>query len=503
MATTAGQRACKVFHENLVKGVLSARMEFFDTTPLGRILNRFSKDTYTIDEQLPMTMYSWVSCLVTVVVAVVTIAYVTPLFLVACLPMGLVYYRIMVYYVPTARELKRLDSVSRSPIFSHFGESLDGASTIRAFRAEMMFEKINLTSLERNIRAYYAYIASNRWLACRLEAIGTAFTFIATILAVVGSGALTSGEGGLSITYALSITQTLNWLVRMSSDRESQVVAVERVDEYAQIQSEAPPVIESYRPSKEWPTAGAISFKNAKMRYRKGLPLVLKGLTVDIKAGSKVGVVGRTGAGKSSLLLVLLRLIEPDSDTELVIDGIDTLRIGLLDLRKNISIIPQDPVLFTGTVRFNLDPFNHHDDTAIWDAIKRAHLHSQITARPGQLNAEVDESGKNFSMGERQLLCLGRALLRNSRILLLDEATSAVDQHTDKLVQETIRSAFKDCTVLTIAHRLDTIIDYDRVLVLAQGEVVEDDTPTDLLNGDKYPDGLFKAMWDAHEQGLD
>lgn len=289
----------------------------------------------------------------------------------------------------------------------------------------------------------------------------------------------------------------------MSSDRESQIVAVERVDEYAQIEPEAPPIIESYRPTSDWPPSGAISFADAGMRYRAGLPLVLKGLTVEIKAGSKVGVVGRTGAGKSSLLLVLLRLIEPEQGTKLSIDGIDALRIGLRDLRSRISIIPQDPVLFTGTVRFNLDPFQAHSDAEVWDAIKRAHLHDQIVDRPGQLSAEVDEAGKNFSMGERQLLCLGRALLRNSRILLLDEATSAVDQHTDKLVQETIREAFAQCTVLTIAHRLDTIIDYDRVLVLAQGEVVEDDTPAELLNIEKYPSGLFKAMWEAHEQGCD
>jgi len=500
-AALAGQRGCKVFHDDLAKGVLRAKMAFFDTTPTGRIVNRFSKDVYTIDEQLPVTMYSWVSTFIAVVFAVCTIAAVTPWFLAACVPMGGIYYYIQIYYVPTSRELKRLDSVLRSPIFSRFGETLEGASTIRAFRAQGQFVGANMSALERNLRAYYLNVASNRWLAVRLEGIGTLFVVLAALLAVEGSGTISAGAGGLSITYAMSITQVLNWFVRMSSDRESQIVAVERVAEYAEIESEAAPIVDDYRPAPEWPPQGGITFKNTAMRYRDGLPLVLKGLTLEIKPWQKVGVVGRTGAGKSSLLLVLLRLVEP-AFGELQIDGMDTLRMGLDDLRSHISIIPQDPVLFTGTVRFNLDPFNTKNDAEVWSALERAHLASHIRELPDGLDAEVEEAGRNFSMGERQLLCLARALLRQSRILLLDEATSAVDQHTDQLVQKTIRKEFEQCTVLTIAHRLDTIVDYDRVLVLSEGNVVEDGDPRDLLDETKTPSGMFRAMWEAHQQGM-
>jgi len=499
-AAIAGQRGCRVYHESLVRGVLRARMEFFDTTPIGRIVNRFSKDVYTVDEQLPVTMYSWVSTLLAVVFAVGTVGFITPWFLAACVPMGAIYYYIQLFYVPTSRELKRLDSVLRSPIFSRFGETLEGASTIRAFRAEDQFIAANMSALERNLRAYYLQVASNRWLAVRLEGIGTLFVVFAALLAVSQAGHTSAGAGGLSITYALSITQVLNWFVRMTSDRESQIVAVERISEYAAVESEAAPIVEDNRPEPQWPSGGKIVFRNAGMRYRDGLPLVLKGLDLEILPSQKVGVVGRTGAGKSSLLLVLLRLVEP-AFGEVSIDGKDILRLGLEDLRSRISIIPQDPVLFTGTVRFNLDPFEEHGDDAVWHALDRAHLAPHIRTLPLGLDAEVEEAGRNFSMGERQLLCLARALLRHSRILLLDEATSAVDQYTDGLVQDTIRAEFKNCTVLTIAHRLDTIIDYDRVLVLSQGELIEDGSPQDLLNEGTTPSGHFRAMWEAHQQG--
>jgi len=505
-ATISGQRACRIFHERLVEGVLRAPMAFFDTTPLGRIVNRFSKDMYTLDEVLPYTLYSWASTAISCLVAVATVSFVIPWFLAACVPMGYVYYRVMIYYIPTSRELQRLESVTRSPVFSHFGETLEGVSTIRAFRSEPLFVADSMDKLERNLRSYYANVSSNRWLALRLEGIGTCFVTFASILAVTSSG-ISGGEGGLALTYALNITQVLNWYVRMSSDRESQVVAVERLAEYADIVSEAPAVIEDRRPPPQWPTMGKIDFQRCAMRYRPNLPLVLKGdnglgLECAILPKQKVGVVGRTGAGKSSLLLVLLRLVEPDPGGKLLIDGIDVLKMGLDDLRSRISIIPQDPVLFTGSVRFNLDPFEDHTDADVWNALERAHLGEQIRKLSEGLAAEVEEGGRNFSMGERQLLCLARALLRASRILLLDEATSAVDHHTDALVQETIRTEFEDCTVLTIAHRLDTIIDYDRVLVLSDGRVVEDDAPKVLLDPNVYPNGVFKGMWDAHEAGL-
>lgn len=506
-AAISGQRACRTFHQNMLEGIMRARMSFFDTTPTGRILNRFSNDVANIDEVLPVTLYSWLSTMVAVLVAIGTISLFLPWFLLACIPMGGIYYTIMQIYIPTSRELKRLDAILRSPIFSHFGETLEGASIIRAFRAERQFVDLSMAKLEKNLRSYYANVASNRWLAVRLEGIGTGFVVMAALLAVLSSGrGLSAGEGGLALTYALNITQVLNWFVRMSSDREAQIVAVERVVQYGAVESEASALVKDHEPAHDWPQEGSIKFENTAMRYRKGLPLVLKNLNREIKPQQKVGVVGRTGAGKSSLLLVLLRLVEPERNVggrraRLIIDGMNILEMGLDHLRSRISIIPQDPVLFTGDVRFNLDPFNNHDDAAIWHALHRAHLATYIRTLKKGINHEVEESGRNFSVGQRQLLCLARALLRSSRILLLDEATSAVDHHTDKLVQETIKEEFRECTVLTIAHRLDTIIDYDRILVLSNGEVEEDDSPANLLSPAQYPNGIFKAMWEAHEAG--
>mmetsp|Transcript_41902 Transcript_41902/g.94664 ORF Transcript_41902/g.94664 Transcript_41902/m.94664 type:complete len:1160 (+) Transcript_41902:159-3638(+) len=505
-ATSAGQRACRLYHARMVEGVLRAPMSFFDITPLGRIVNRFSKDVYTLDEQLPWTLYSWLSTALACAVALATVAFVVPWFLAACVPMGYVYYQIMNLYIPTSRELQRLESVTRSPVFSHFGETLEGVSTIRAFRAEPTFVTDSFDKLERNLRSYYANVSSNRWLALRLEAIGTGFVTLAALLAVLGAGSISGGLGGLALTYALNITQSLNWYVRMSSDRESQVVAAERLDEYAhQLSQEAPAIVQDSRPPPDWPSQGEVVFERAAMRYRPGLPLVLKGdsgrgLDCVIQARQKVGVVGRTGSGKSSLLLLLLRLVEPEEGARILVDGVDVLKMGLQDLRSRISIIPQDPVLFTGTVRFNVDPFGAHSDAAVWSALDRAHLGAHIRSLQHELDTEVDEGGRNLSLGERQLLCLARALLRKSRILLLDEATSAVDQHTDSLVQATIRREFAACTVLTIAHRLDTVADCDRVLVLGEGRILEDDHPKNLLDPSQYPEGVFRAMWDAHHQ---
>ena len=379
----------------MLDGIMRARMSFFDTTPTGRILNRFSNDVANIDEVLPVTMYSWLSTMVSVIIAIATVSLFLPYFLLAMVPMGVIYYAIMQVYIPTSRELKRLDSILRSPIFSHFGETLEGASIIRAFRAERQFVDASMTKLEKNLRSYYANVSSNRWLAVRLEGIGTCFVVLAAMLAVLRSGnGLTAGEGGLALTYALNITQVLNWFVRMSSDREAQIVAVERVVQYGAVQSEAPAIVEGHEPAADWPQRGKITFEHTAMRYRPGLPLVLKGLDRQIEPMEKVGVVGRTGAGKSSLLLVLLRLVEPEREFEgkpakLIVDGMNVLEMGLDHLRSRISIIPQDPVLFTGNVRFNLDPFGNHDDAAVWHALDRAHLGDHIRSIENNISAEV------------------------------------------------------------------------------------------------------------------
>ena len=485
--------AARVFHRNLMDAMLRAPMAFFDTTPLGRILNRFSKDTYTIDEQLMSAIYMWLNTLVAVLSIVIVISFATPFFLLCLLPLGAFYMYTQNYYIPTSRELKRLDSVSRSPIFSAFSEVLEGVSTIRAFRAEQRFVAEEHRRLDANLRAYYLYVASNRWLAMRLEFVGTCIVTFAALLAVVARHEIPAGLAALSVSYALNVTQSLNWMVRMTSDRESYIVSVERVKEYAETEPEArADTPEESRPPAGWPSAGELQLSGVDLRYRPGLPLVLRGLEVSIAPGQRIGVCGRTGAGKSSLLLALLRLVEPERGT-IRLDGIDLRGLGLDDVRGRVSIIPQDPVLFTGTVRANIDPFLRATDAEVWSALDRAHLGDHIRVLPGGLSAEVEEGGRNFSLGERQMLCFARALIRRSKLLLLDEATSAVDPATDTLIQQTLSEEFNDTTIIAIAHRLQTIRDSDVILVMDAGVVGEAGTHEELVQrGGIYAD-LVKA----------
>jgi ATP-binding cassette subfamily C (CFTR/MRP) protein 1 len=421
--TLASLKASKVLHSEMATCLMRAPMSFFDTTPLGRIVNRFTKDMYIVDEQLMNAIYTWLTTLLTVIAMVGVITYITPMFAVAMIPPFMLYYITLLYYVPTSRQLQRLDSVSRSPVFSHFSETLEGSAIIRAFRAQTQFIQQIEKRVDHNLEAYYLYVASFRWLATRLEFVGSLTVFCAMLFAIIYKSP--AGLGGLSITYALSNTQTLNWMVRTTAEREGAIVSAERVMEYSKVPPEAPANIPERQPRVSWPEQGAIVFQDLNLRYRAGLDLVLKNLCLSIGAAEKVGIVGRTGAGKSSLLKALLRLVEP-SDGSLVIDGIDVLHIGLEDLRSRLSIIPQDPVLFADSVRFNLDPFNTFTDDIVWQALRRSHLESYIRTLPGELAYVVEEGGRNFSMGQRQLLCLARALLRHSTILLLDEATSAV-----------------------------------------------------------------------------
>jgi len=300
------------------------------------------------------------------------------------------------------------------------------------------------------------------------------------LLAVLGKDSLTPGLVGLSVSYALSVTQTLNWLVRMTSEVETNIVAVERLKEYSETQREANWEKESDDKLKTWPAKAKIQFKNASARYREGLPLVLKNLSFEVEAEEKVGIVGRTGAGKSSVTLTLFRIIELDSG-QISIDDIDIATMGLHCLRNKLTIIPQEPVLFSGSLRMNLDPFNTYSDEDLWKALKLSHLDNFVNSLKEGLQHEISEGGENVSVGQRQLICLARALLRKTKILVLDEATAAVDLETDDLIQQTLRDAFKDCTVLTIAHRLSTIMDYDKVLVMQDGELAEFNTPKELL----------------------
>ncbi|OAD61579.1 Multidrug resistance-associated protein 1 [Eufriesea mexicana] len=488
--------AARQMHIMMLRAVMRAPLTFFDTTPTGRIISRFAKDVDVLDTSLPQQISDSIYCLFEVIATVVVISYSTPIFISVILPISAVYYFVQRLYVASSRQLKRLESISRSPIYSHFSETVSGAQMIRAFGVQDRFIHESESKVDFNQVCYYPSIIANRWLAIRLEMVGNLIIFFAALFAVLNKNSIGSGVVGLSISYALQVTQTLNWLVRMNSDVETNIVAVERIKEYGETPQEASWKNPDYTPPKEWPVQGRVEFKDYKVRYREGLELVLRGLSFSVKGGEKVGIVGRTGAGKSSLTLALFRIIEA-ADGQIFIDDIDIAKLGLHDLRSRLTIIPQDPVLFSGSLRINLDPFNCYTDDEVWRALEHAHLKSFIRSLPNGLLYEVSEGGENLSIGQRQLICLARALLRKTKVLVLDEATASVDLDTDDLIQTTIRQEFKDCTILTIAHRLNTILDSDRVIVLDNGRIVEYDSPESLLRNSS---SLFNSI--AKDAGL-
>uniref|UniRef100_A0A3P8P9I6 ATP-binding cassette, sub-family C (CFTR/MRP), member 2 n=1 Tax=Astatotilapia calliptera TaxID=8154 RepID=A0A3P8P9I6_ASTCA len=486
--------ASRILHSRLLNNILRVPMVFFDTTPIGRVINRFAKDIFTIDEAIPASLRSCLLCLMSVLGTVFVICMATPFFAIVIIPLALIYFFVQRFYIAASRQLRRLDSVSRSPIYSHFGETVSGLSVIRAYKHQERFLKHNEVTIDENLKSIYLRIVSDRWLAIRLEFVGNLVVFFAALFAVISRDSIDSNVVGLSVSYALNVTQTLNWLVMTTSALETNIVAVERVNEYTQLKNEADWVTDT-RPPQMWPEAGRVHFENYKVRYRPELDLVLHGITCDINSTEKIGIVGRTGAGKSSLTNCLFRIIEA-AEGRILIDDVDIATIGLHDLRHRLTIIPQDPVLFSGSLRMNLDPFDKFSDEEIWRVLELSHLKSYVSGLQEGLQHKVAEGGENLSVGQRQLLCLARALLRKSRILILDEATAAVDLETDNLIQNTIRKEFSDCTVLTIAHRLHSIMDSSRVMVLDAGKVVEFDSPSNLLE----KEGHFYAM--ARDAGI-
>uniref|UniRef100_A0AAZ3SST1 Multidrug resistance-associated protein 1 n=1 Tax=Oncorhynchus tshawytscha TaxID=74940 RepID=A0AAZ3SST1_ONCTS len=410
---------------------------------------------------LPSIIKMFMGSMFNVVGSCVVILIATPLVAIIIPPLGILYFFVQRFYVASSRQLKRLESVSRSPVYTHFNETLLGASVIRAFGEQERFIRESDGRVDHNQKAYYPSIVANRWLAVRLEFVGNCIVMFAALFAVMARESLSPGIMGLSISYALQLTASLTWLVRMSSDLETNIVAVERVKEYEDTEKEADWRHDQSSLPPGWPTAGNIDIRGFGLRYREDQELAVRNITVAIHGGEKVGIVGRTGAGKSSLTLGLFRIIEA-CEGEIHIDGVNIATLGLHELRSRITIIPQDPVLFSGSLRMNLDPFDGYSDEEVWRALELSHLKSFVSGLPDKLNHECSEGGENLSLGQRQLVCLARALLRKTKILVLDEATAAVDLETDNLIQSTIRTQFDDCTVLTIAHRLNTIMDYTR-----------------------------------------
>jgi ATP-binding cassette subfamily C (CFTR/MRP) protein 1 len=475
-----GIEAAAALHRRMFARVLRAPVSFFDTTPLGRILNRFSSDVATVDKDLPASFGSYVQLSSRILATIIVQAVILPFTVLGALPIGLLYGALQSFYRQSSRELKRLDAISKSPVYAHLSETLAGLATIRAFRAEPRFAAEFTRRLDRNnVANFLGGILINRWLGLRLDWIGALLVGVVALVSVLTAGSANAGLVGLALSYALNVTGLLNWLVRGSTETETYLSSVERQEAYAALPVERPPVVEANRPPAEWPARGAVSFRGVAARYRPELEQVLRGVSFEVAAGSRVGVCGRTGSGKSSLMLALFRIVELERG-QILLDGVDIAGVGLDDLRSRLAIIPQDPTLFAGELRYNLDPLGAHSDLELLGALERVGLGEAARALGG-LGGKVAEGGENLSTGERQLVCLARALLRKARVLVLDEATASVDVATDALVQRMLREAFAGCTVLTIAHRINTIVDSDRILVLDAGEVAEFGAPQELL----------------------
>lgn len=485
--------ASKILYYKMSASVLNTNTKFFYTNPAGRILNRFSKDMGLIDEVLPLVMLETLQVLFNVISITALVAIVNPWILIPSAVVLLIFYWLKVFFLASSQNLKRMEATARSPVFSHISDSMRGATTIRALNAQDYL--INEFEIKQNKHnsAFYLFMACNRTFGFWLDFHCVIYTGIVIMSLLLMLDETTGGNVGLAITQSLALVGMLQWGIRQWSEMQNQMTAVERAVEYTELQPESNNERSTF---KDWPNLGCIQFKNVSLKYNEHEPLVLNNINLTIKAKEKVGIVGRTGAGKSSLVVALFRLV--DIEGTISIDDIDIKTVSLKVLRSKISIIPQDPVLLQGTLRWNIDPFDEYKDDQLWSALKEVQLESFVEEQPGGLYSKVYEGGNNFSVGQKQLLCIARALVRKNKIIILDEATSNVDPETDTLIQNTIKNKFSDCTVLTIAHRLQTIMDSDKIIVLETGSVVEFDHPYILQqNTDSKFYGLLTKIEDS------
>ncbi|AJR83298.1 Yor1p [Saccharomyces cerevisiae YJM1385] len=503
-----GIMASKWLNLRAVKRILHTPMSYIDTTPLGRILNRFTKDTDSLDNELTESLRLMTSQFANIVgVCVMCIVYL-PWFAIAIPFLLVIFVLIADHYQSSGREIKRLEAVQRSFVYNNLNEVLGGMDTIKAYRSQERFLAKSDFLINKMNEAGYLVVVLQRWVGIFLDMVAIAFALIITLLCVTRAFPISAASVGVLLTYVLQLPGLLNTILRAMTQTENDMNSAERLVTYA---TELP-LEASYRkpemtPPESWPSMGEIIFENVDFAYRPGLPIVLKNLNLNIKSGEKIGICGRTGAGKSTIMSALYRLNELTAG-KILIDNVDISQLGLFDLRRKLAIIPQDPVLFRGTIRKNLDPFNERTDDELWDALVRGgaiakdDLPEVKLQKPDEngthgrmhkfhLDQAVEEEGSNFSLGERQLLALTRALVRQSKILILDEATSSVDYETDGKIQTRIVEEFGDCTILCIAHRLKTIVNYDRILVLEKGEVAEFDTPWTLFSQE---DSIFRSM---------
>ncbi|KAH8395710.1 hypothetical protein KR222_010260, partial [Zaprionus bogoriensis] len=479
-------------HNSMFRGITRAAMHFFNVNPSGRILNRFAMDMGQVDEILPAVMLDCIQITLTLTGIICVLCISNPWYLINTFAMIICFYYMREFYLSTSRDVKRLEAVARSPMYSHFSSTLVGLPTIRAMRAQRVLTAEYDHYQDNHSIGYFAFISTSRAFGYYLDLFCVLYVLVIILNNFINPPE-NPGQIGLAITQAMSMTGMVQWGMRQSAELENSMTSVERVLEYRNLEAEgefSSPA--GQKPPASWPEEGEIIADDLSLRYvpDSQAPHVLKSLNFTIAPREKVGIVGRTGAGKSSLINAIFRLSY--NDGSILIDQRDTAKVGLHDLRSKISIIPQEPVLFSGTVRYNLDPFEQYADEKLWQALEQVHLKDEVAEMPMGLQSTISEGGSNFSVGQRQLVCLARAILRENRILVMDEATANVDPQTDALIQATIRDKFRDCTVLTIAHRLHTIIDSDKVMVLDAGHVVEFGTPYELLTASKS--NVFHSM---------
>ncbi|XP_052795048.1 ATP-binding cassette sub-family C member 5-like [Mya arenaria] len=485
----ASINAVNRLHNLCLDRVMKAPMSFFDSTPTGRILNRFSKDLDEGDVFLPQVTNSLLRILSLTLVSIALSAYITPWILIGVVPVVIVFYIMKQISTVTIRQLKRLENITRSPLISHVNTTSQGLTTIVGYEQQERFYERCSNFGDVASLTVFLFDVSMRWIGLRLDLVAGIMTVSCSLIFVLTKGLISPAAAGLVLGLCGRTVSIVQFLVRLMNEAEARFTSIERLQEYKTNLISEPQDEKKVVPP-TWPENGGLTFQGVVMRYRPEMDPVLRKVSFNIHPREKIGVVGRTGAGKSSLAACLFRLVEI-SEGAITIDGEDISLLSLKTLRSKVSTITQDPVLFSGSVRYNIDPFSQFNDDIIWEALQKVHMKEKIEQFDDSLEVVVDENGENFSVGERQLLCLARAVIRKSKILLLDEATANIDTSTDAMIQQTIRNCFAKCTVITIAHRLNTVLHSDRIIVLDAGQVMEIGTPQDLLSN---PHSFFNGM---------
>ncbi|CAI9760381.1 unnamed protein product [Fraxinus pennsylvanica] len=481
LLVTAGCKSAMILFEKMHQCIFRAPMSFFDATPSGRILNRISTDQSAVDLDIPFQVGTFAFSIVQLLGIIGVMSQVAWQVFIIFIPVIAICVWLQRYYIPSAREMSRLSGVCKAPVIQHFAETLSGSSTIKGFDQESRFRDMSMKLIDGYLRPKFHNAGAMEWLCFRLDILSLiTFAFSLVILISIPKGTIDPSVAGLAVTYGLNLNTLQSWFVWNLCLMENMIISVERILQYTCIPTEPSLVIESNRPTSHWPTHGEVNIRDLQVRYAPHLPLVLRGLTCTFFGGKKTGIVGRTGSGKSTLIQTLFRIVEP-AGGQVLIDGINISSIGLHDLRSRLSIIPQDPTMFEGTVRSNMDPLEEYTDKQIWEALDKCQLGDEVREKEGKLDSTVSENGDNWSVGQRQLVCLGRVLLKKSKVLVLDEATASVDTATDYLIQQTLRQHFSDSTVITIAHRITSVLDSDTVLLLDHGLIKEYDSPEKLL----------------------